>query len=163
MRPTSRLFLLASLGFTALGVAAAISVQSDAQPPLAQPAFPTIPLPSPDLANWVSSTPNRALPRCPYNPGARSPNAPFFAFVKTPTTCFVDGPYKWQGQDWFVQRMYVSDPANTPPHDVIRVCSRSAVHSDPNQFVPGPCQTAKGAGPLGCEICRVKGVIQTRR
>ena len=160
MHPIHSRLMYASLGLCAVGLTVLTAFHSEAQPPLALPPMPPA---SPDLAGWVSSTPNRALPRCPYNPASPSPNAPYFAFVKTPTTCLIDGPYKWRGENWFVQRMYVSDPANTPPHDVIRVCSKSAIHKDPNEFVRGPCNTKKGAGPFGCEICRVKGVIQPRQ
>ena len=147
MDPNTSRLIAGPLGCAALGLVAIAAVQTDAQPN---------PPSSPDLKRWVQSTPNHALPHCPLSAGAATAGAPYFQFVTVPQTCLIDGPYKWRAKEWFVQRMYVGNP----PHDVIRVCSKSAIHSNQNQFVPGPCRTAKGAGPKGCEICRISGVPQ---
>ena len=64
----------------------------------------------------------------------------------------------WGGNKWYIQRMQgVNNPR---PREIIRVCSPAAVRTDATAFFAGPCRSQMGAGPRGCEICRVAGVPQ---
>ncbi len=147
MHLTTNRTLLASIGLAALGLTAIASVQSSAQP-----------TPPPvQLQKWIQSVPNRAMAPCPLTAAAGTAEVPYFGFAPgiAMQSCLLDGPYDWDGKKWYIQRM---QGVNTPPREVVRVCSPSAVRTDASIFVAGPCRTTKGAGPRGCEICRVAGV-----
>src|SRR6476469_5742168 len=108
MRPTTNRTRLASIGFAALGIAAIAAVQSYAEPPQ--------PLQSSNIATWVQSTPDRALVSCPTS-GLPTDSTPFFNWARPITTCLLDGPYSWNGNKWWVQRVKGVAPDG---HDLIR-------------------------------------------
>ena len=152
---TTKSFVLTAA--SSLAVAAFVltlaAVRSDAHPHEPPPV---------QLKSWIKSTGNRDLAACPMTPTVNNPAAPYFSFTGMPQSCLVDGPYKWDHKDWYVQRINGLQPvAGGPIHELIRVCSLSAVRpAQPATFVGGPCHTAAGVGPRGCEICVMDGVPQ---
>ena len=150
MRPTINRLLSASIGLGALGLAAVASVQSYAAAP---PAGSGAQSAAPNVSSWVQITPATRLVSCPRVAAAGSANTPFFDFARTFVTCEVDGPYAWNGNPWYIQRLTGVAPDG---HDVIRACTPAAISTNPDPpFFKGPCGTKDGAGPLGCETCRV--------
>ena len=149
MHPRTNWTLLASMGLAALGLTAIGSVQSDAQP-----VTPPV-----QLQKWIQSVPNRAMAPCPLTAAAGTPEVPYFGFAPgiAMQSCLLDGPSDWDGKKWYIHRM---QGVNDPPREVVRVCSPSAVRTDGTIFFAGPCRTTLGAGPRGCEICRVANVPQ---
>ena len=152
MQPSTR-NIVAGIGLAAIGLAAY------AQPNTAGP---------PNwLRDWVQDTPVDHLDHCP--PEADPVPQAFTFNKKTFDWCLIDGPYQWDGKDWYVQRLKrigdppsASNPSGGPWNDVIRVCSPQAKRpKDPPTHVNGPCGTAAGAGPGGCQICVFNGVPQT--
>lgn len=94
---------------------------------------------------------------------------PYFGFSGLTTgpdfVCLQDGAYLWDNNRWFVQTIHglLIDPekcsdGNPCTLSLVRVCSKSAVHKDPNDFHRGPCGTTAGAGPRGCEVCLSKEI-----
>jgi hypothetical protein len=149
MRPTSIRFPLAVFG-AALGIAALVSVRSDAHPHEPPPV---------QLKKWIQDTRVADLTPCP-SPIHQRPLA--FTFNKKVFEwCLVDGPYKWDDKDWYVQRIKgigdaptTTNPTGGPWNDVIRVCSPQAVGHEGTESPCGP------AGPGGCKNCMVNGVPQ---
>lgn len=148
MRPTTKRTLQASLGITALGLVAAASVQSLAQPQNPEAAT---------VATWIQSAPNHALIACPASKTVETAAAPWFGFGRLAhpvmASCSEDGPYTWRAQVWYLQRIKGFEFTDGTM-DAIRVCTPAAVGG--TSHYPGPCQTHDGAGPYGCELC-VKG------
>ena len=112
------------------------------------------------LGNWLKSTPDRPLAPCASAPGTAQ--APFFDFNGgTYFNCVIDGPYSFQDKQWYVLRMAgFVPPGGGTPADLIRVCSLQATHPQGSPNPKGPCHSANGVGPKGCEICVVNGVPQ---
>lgn len=139
-----------------VGAAAALGFVANAHPP-GHPHW---------LRDWIQDTQVAHPDHCPpeTDPGPQA-----FTFNgKTFDWCLIDGPYQWDGKDWYVQRLKrigtpptPSNPAGGPWNDVIRVCSPQAKRPKlPPIHVNGPCLTADGVGPGGCQICVFNGVPQ---
>jgi hypothetical protein len=150
MRPTTNRTLLASLGIVALGIVAAASVQSNAEPQNPESA---------NVATWIQSAPNQALIACPASKLVETAAAPWFGFgvLANPVmaSCSEDGPYTWGGNLWYLQRIK-GFQFTDGTMDAIRVCTPAAVEPGRTSHFTGPCHTKDGAGPRGCELC-VKG------
>jgi len=148
MRPTTKRTLQASFGIAVLGLVAAASVQSIAEPQNPEAAT---------ISTWIQSAPNQGLIACPASKMVETAAAPWFGFGKLPNpvmaSCSSDGPYTWGGEAWYLQRIKAFEFTDGTM-DAIRVCTPAAVGGTSHH--PGPCQTKDGAGPNGCELC-VKG------
>jgi len=151
MRPTTNRTLQASLGIAALGIVAAASVQSNAQPQNPEAAT---------VATWIQSAPNQSLIACPASKAVETAAAPWFGFgvLTSPVmaSCSSDGPYTWNGHPWYLQRIKAFQFTGEGPKDAVRVCSPDAVDLTRTSHFVGPCRTKDGVGIRGCEIC-VKG------
>lgn len=119
-------------------------------------AAPTVAVADP-LSDWVRATPKRVLATCANAANANGlSQAPWFDFNGgTWFNCLMDGPYPFGGKHWYVLRMSGFVPANSSaaPVDIIRVCSLQAIHPPSQPAVIGPCGSASGVGPKGCEVC----------
>jgi hypothetical protein len=147
MRLTTNPFLFATFGLGALGLAAVAQTQN------------------PQAANvsaWIQSTPNRAMLDCPASKATETAQNPWFGFGKLTNpmmaSCMEDGPYSWSGNLWYVQRLKGFEFTDGTK-DAIRVCSPAAVDLGRTSHFAGPCRTKDGAGPKGCELCVVGGVV----
>jgi hypothetical protein len=148
MHPSTRYVLAGA------SVAAIIAVVN------AQPAPPEPPVPPPLwLKKWLQDTPVAHPDHCPPE---TDPVPQAFTFNQnTFDWCLIDGPYKWDGKDWYVQRLKrigkppsPTNPTGGPWNDVIRVCSPQAVDHEGTMSPCGP------AGPKGCKNCVINGVPQ---
>jgi hypothetical protein len=112
------------------------------------------------LGNWLTATPDRPLSPCASSPGTSQ--GPAFDFNNgTYFSCSMDGPYPFQNKDWYVLRITRFVPASGgAPINLVRVCSPQATHAPSTNNPKGPCHTAQGVGPKGCEVCAVNGVPQ---
>lgn len=154
---------------------------------LTLPIFLAMPTSADSLGTWLQSTPTRDLMVCPTKEYPlnlsgqaqilaviNSSRNPFFGFNGLTTgphfSCKQDGPYPWNNNRWFVQRIkgLLINPAKCSESNgkpctltLIRACSIDAAHpeSDPNVY-PGPCGTIDGAGPRGCEVCFRQEIAQ---
>jgi hypothetical protein len=118
-----------------------------------------------ELPGWIASAPKRAMSACPLEEPAGTSDVPYFDFGPGEMdSCLLDGPYSWENNSWFMQRIKgftpkPKDPANPPAdfdgrkRDLIRVCSFAAVRDTDPPKVQGPCHTQKGVGKNGCQVC----------
>jgi hypothetical protein len=136
MHPSTR-YILAGVG------AAAIIAAANAHPDVS-------------LKPWIQDTPVAPILPCP---SKDFPSIKTFTYnEKVYEWCFIDGPYKWDGKQWYVQRLKQigkaaegSNPAG-PWSDVIRVCSPQAVG---HEGMLSPCGAV---GPGGCKNCKINGM-----
>ena len=85
----------------------------------------------------------------------RSTNGPFPTYG---FSCAQSGPHDLRGEKWFVQVISNFKPDKCPSGasdcrlDLIRVCN-AQLRDGAHNARPGPCNSTKGAGAGGCEVC----------
>jgi hypothetical protein len=104
------------------------------------------------LETWLKGTPNGAAGAWPYSCPLQqaTPSQPPFGFNFKPSelqgfSCLQDGPYRWKGNDWYVQRIKSSTIT------LVRVCSKNGAIEIAPKGIRSPCGTT--TGPRGCAVC----------
>lgn len=177
MRPLALLPLLAALACSAASAAApAPATPVPTNPPLTCTPAGCVPATVANhdvLHRWLTENGRRnEWKRCPGTPqGASvvpaSPGNPAFVIsgtlelpgpgIVSPGRCRQSGPRQWEGGQWWVQvisNLKVPSCKNknlaTCRADIIRVCKYPVPAMS---GTGGPCKTADGLGPKGCEVC----------